>query len=261
VRDILNDLEDGRIPDPQRSAQQTMRASLPKRFYKEAAATPGQGGFSLTLDGRPARTPARAVLAVPTQVLGAALAAEWNRQVEVIDPALMPLTRLVNTAIDGVTASMDAVADEIARYAGSDLACYRAAEPAGLVARQQAAWDPVLDFARLDLGALFVQSTGVLYVEQPARALQAVRVALPADPFRLAALHVVTTLTGSVLLAVALDRGVFDAAAVWDKAHVDEDWNQDLWGADTLAGQRKAARLIEFEAAATVLASLKPESL
>jgi chaperone required for assembly of F1-ATPase len=171
----------------------------------------------------------------------------------------MPLTRLVNSAIDGVARETGAVADEIARYSGSDLVCYRADQPAGLVERQSAAWDPVLDFARRDLGAVFVQSVGVLFVEQPARAVAAVRAALPDDPFRLAALSVVTTLTGSALIALALARGLFDAHKAWALAHVDEDWNTDHWGRDALAEQRRQARWTEMKAAATVLATV-PET-
>jgi chaperone required for assembly of F1-ATPase len=256
LRDILTDLDAGSVPDPQRAARQAMKASLPKKFFTEATAGAGECGFRLLLDGRPARTPARNLILVPTQALALELAHEWNRLTDVVDPALMPLTRLVNSAIDGVAHEIEAVADEIAKYSGSDLVCYRADQPAGLVERQSAAWDPVLDFARRDLGAMFVQSVGVLYVEQPARAVAAVRAALPQDPFRLAALNVVTTLTGSALIALGLARGLYDADRAWALAHVDEDWNADHWGRDTLAEQRRAARWQEMKAAATVLATV-----
>jgi chaperone required for assembly of F1-ATPase len=165
----------------------------------------------------------------------------------------MPLTRLANTVIDGVAAAAPEIVEEIEKYLGSDLLCYRAEAPNGLVARQARHWDPILAFAREQLGAHFVITQGVRFVDQPAPALAAARRAIPADPWRLGAVHVATTLTGSALIALALARGTLTLDAAWAAAHVDEDWNMDQWGRDELALERRAARLVEMQAAVSVL--------
>jgi chaperone required for assembly of F1-ATPase len=240
--------------NPMKAAQAAMRPPLPKRFYKAAGVEERDGGFHLLLDGRPAHTPGKRPIAVPTRALGEALAAEWERQGDAVDPASMPLTRLVNSALDGVAPQRAAVAADIAKYAGSDLVCYRAAEPERLVAEQAAAWDPILTFAREALGAQFVLREGVVHVEQPAPALAAVRAHVDeiASPFRLAALHVMTTLTGSALIALAHAAGRLDAGAAWAAAHVDERYQESLWGEDEEAILRRSRREAEFRAASQV---------
>ena len=242
---------DGSDPDPIKATQAAMKTPAPKRFYKSASAEERDGSFALLLDGRPARTPARRALSVPTRALGEALAGEWQAQGSEIDPSTMPLTRLVNSAIDGVADRPEAVIDDLVRYAGSDLLCYRADEPERLVAEQGAAWDPVLDWARDALGARFGLAEGVMPVEQPAEAVAAVRRALERvpSPFGLAALHAMTTLTGSVLLTLAHADGAIDAGAAWEAAHVDERHQERLWGEDAEAGERRARRQTEFRAA------------
>jgi chaperone required for assembly of F1-ATPase len=164
-----------------------MRTPAPKRFYRHAETAERNGGFVLLLDGRPARTPARRELSVPTRALGEALAGEWQAQGAELDPGTMPLTRLVNSAIDGVADRREAVVDDLVRYAGSDLLCYRAGEPERLVAAQGAAWDPVLAWAREALGARFHLGEGVMHVQQPAEAVAAVREALGRVPVALRA--------------------------------------------------------------------------
>lgn len=227
------------------------RTPLPKRFYTVAEAQERDGQFVLSLDGKPARTPGRAPLGFPVRSLAEAVAAEWAAQIEVIDPATMPLTRLANAAIDGVAKELEAVAADVVKYAGSDLVCYRAAGPDRLVARQATGWDPILAFARDELGARFVLAEGVTFVEQSAEALEAVRRAVPTDDaFVLAGLHSITTLTGSALIALALHRGRLSAEEAWAAAHVDEDWNVELWGEDFEAAARRAARWAEMQAAA-----------
>jgi chaperone required for assembly of F1-ATPase len=200
------------------------------------------------------RTPARHPLAAPTQALAQALAAEWEAQRHMIDPAMMPLTRLANTIIDGVAAAPAAVTAEVERYLACDLVFYRAPGPAGLVARQDAAWDPVLAWARDALGARFVLAQGIVFVAQPPQALAAASAAIPPAPWPLGALHSITTLTGSALIALALAAGAVSVDAAWAAAHVDEDWNMDFWGRDELALERRASRFAEMQAAATVLA-------
>jgi chaperone required for assembly of F1-ATPase len=230
-----------------------MRPNLRKRFYQSAAAGEGPP-HSLLLDGRPVKTPAGATFAAPVRPLVQAIAAEWDAQGERIDPATMPLTRLANTIIDGVEPNPDPVADEIAKYLGSDLVCYRADTPEGLVRMQSRSWDPILMWARERLGARFVLTEGVVFVEQPEHAVKAAQKAIPYDPWRLGAAHVVTTLTGSALIALAVAAKRLSVEEAWAAAHVDEDWNMDFWGRDELAMQRRAARFAEMRAAGTVLA-------
>lgn len=213
------------------------------------------GQFRLRLDGRPARTPARNALAVPCRRIAAALEEEWNRQGERIDPATMPVTRLANSAIDGVAPRMEEIRAEVLAYAGADLLCYRAGEPERLAALQARHWDPVLAWAERRLGARFALAEGIMHVPQPVETLAAFAAALEAfeDPFVLAGLHVATTLTGSALLALALAEGEIGVDAAWAAAHVDEDWNMLLWGEDAEALARRARRFEEFRAAALVL--------
>jgi chaperone required for assembly of F1-ATPase len=242
--------------NPMKAAQQAMRPPLPKRFYETASVEERDGAFRLLLDGRAARTPARNPLAVPTRALAEALAEEWQRQGAAIDPAAMPLTRIVNSALDGVAREREGVVADMAKYAGSDLVCYRADGPETLVAEQARAWDPILAWAREALGARFVLSQGVMHVAQPEAAVEAVRARLAAEasPFRLAALHVMTTLTGSVLIALAQAAGIVGAAEAFASAHVDERHQERRWGEDEEALARRAARKADFLAAARVYA-------
>jgi chaperone required for assembly of F1-ATPase len=255
MREIFEDIFENQPLDPMEAARRAVRPNLRKRFYKEAAAgEAGNDGFPVLLDGKPVRTPARRLLAAPTRALAQALAEEWNAQGDVIDPARMPLTRLANAVIDAVAERPGPVADEVARYLGSDLVCYRAEAPEGLVARQSEIWDSLLAFARNDLDARFVQVAGVMFAEQPPHAIEAARAHIPADTWRLGAVSSITTLTGSALLALALAKGALDADAAWDAAHLDEDWQMEQWGRDELALARRAFRRADFDAAATVLA-------
>jgi len=237
--------------DPTLTARLSMQSALPKRFYERAEIEEREEGLVLTLDGRMARTPGRRALALPNRALGDAIAQEWQAQVAVINPALMPLTRIANSAIDGVAEQAEAVADEIVKYAGSDLLCYRAGEPERLVAAQSEHWDPVLAFARERYGARFLLSEGIVFVDQSEEALAAVRVrvAQEANSFRLAALNVMTTLTGSALIALATTDGALSADAAWHAAHVDEIVQESIWGEDTDALRRRAVRKLDFDAA------------
>lgn len=260
MRDIFDDLaRQGEIDppaDPMQAARRAMR-TLRRRFYGEASVADGADGHAVVLDNKPIRTPARHALKLPTRPLAAAVAAEWQGQGEFIDPARMPLTRLVNTIIDGVTAARQAVADEILKYLASDLVFYRVDAPEGLAERQASHWDPLIDWARDDLGARFMLAKGVMHVTQPDRALSAAAAALPGDPWRLGAVHSITTLTGSALIALAVAYERLPTDAAWAAAHVDEDWNRDQWGQDPLAIERRGFRFAEMQAAATVLALTK----
>jgi chaperone required for assembly of F1-ATPase len=243
------------LDDPIEATRRSMRTVLPRRFYETAATAAMADGYAVRLDDKPVRTPARRVLAAPTLALAGAIAAEWQAQKDVIDPAKMPLTRLANAIIDGVTDAPLPVAAEIAKYLASDLLFYRAASPSGLVELQARHWDPILAWARQALGADFKLGEGVVHVAQPQAALAAACAAIPQEPWRLGAVHAITTLTGSALIALAMARGALSADAAWLAAHVDEDWNMAQWGRDDMAMARREFRFAEFQAAATVLAS------
>jgi chaperone required for assembly of F1-ATPase len=253
MRDLFEGIFENEPSDPTQLARRAMRPQLRRRFYQRAEVEAGGGEFGIVLDGRPVKTPARRPLAALSSGLAQALAAEWDAQRDVIDPARMPLTRLANTIIDGVAEAPAAVAAEVERYLACDLVFYRAPGPAGLVVRQTAAWDPVLAWARDALGARFVLAEGIVFVAQSQEALAAGSAVIPRAPWPLGALHSVTTLTGSALIALAFMRGALSLDAAWSAAHVDEDWNMDLWGRDKLALERRAARFTEMQAAATVL--------
>jgi len=250
---------DGKPGLPKSPVKDTLRPPLPKRFYKEAAVAPADGGYRVALDGRIVKTPGKRALELPVEELAAAVAAEWQAQGERIDPATMPFTRLVNTALDAVAEKWDAVADDIVAFAGSDLLCYRAEAPAGLVRRQSEAWDPVLDWARRDLGAALVCCTGLMPVAQPQPAMDAIRAALAGlDAIQLAALHVLTTLSGSAVLALAVLKRSLSAEDAWRAAIVDETWQSEQWGVDEEAEARLAYRRAEFMAASETLRLLAP---
>lgn len=228
---------------------------LPRRFYEKAAAAETADGYAVLLDGRGLRTPARRSLVLPDRRAAAAVVAEWNGQGERIDPATMPVTRLANTVIDGIADDPTVVRDDLARFAETDLLFYRAGAPDRLVERQCRIWDPILRHAEERLGARFVLAEGVMHVAQPPTTLEAVRrrLARETEAFRVAALHQMTTLTGSVLLTLALADGSLDLDAAWDAAHVDEDWNREQWGVDDEAEARRAARYADMRAAASIV--------
>jgi chaperone required for assembly of F1-ATPase len=257
MRELFDEVAGQSPLDPQEAVRRTMRASLRKRFYAAAGVMEAEGGFAATLDGKPIRTPSGRIVAVPSRTIADAVAAEWEAQMENIDPVTMPMTRFANSVVDAVVDRVGIVRDDIAKYLGSDLLFYRAGHPEGLVAREAQHWDPVLFWAADALGARFILAQGIMHVSQPAQALVAARNALPEDPWLVAALHVVTTLTGSALLALALHHGARDAEQVWAAAHVDEDFNAEQWGEDAEVGARRAVRRIDFEAAVAILAALE----
>jgi chaperone required for assembly of F1-ATPase len=249
----------GKSPlDPEEAVRRTKRTPRRKRFYAHAGVTETTGGFAITLDGKPIRTPSGRQMVAPTRQIADAIAAEWEAQIETIDPLSMPFTRFANSVVDAVVDRVDAVIEDAAKYFQSDLLFYRAGHPEALVAREAELWDPGLFWAADALGAHFILAEGIVHVRQPDSAVAAARAALPGDPWSIAALHVVTTLTGSALLALALLRGVLDPDQVWATAHVDEDWNMEKWGVDDEVAARRAVRLVDFRAAANILRGLNP---
>jgi chaperone required for assembly of F1-ATPase len=258
MRDIFDDIFKNQPLDPTEAARRNMRPQLRRRFYNAVSVEPQEGGYAVLLDGRPVKTPARRPLAAPSQALAQALADEWEAQREMVDPAAMPLTRLANSIIDGVADRPDVVKAEVAKFLGSDLVCYRAGSPNGLVERQAQHWNPLIAFARDTLGARFVLGEGVMFVTQPDGAIAAAARAIPDEPWKLGAVSAITTLTGSALIALAMARGELSTEDAWTAAHVDEDWNMHQWGRDDQALERRTAREAEMQAAAKVLALLSP---
>jgi len=225
-----------------------------RRFWKDVTVEPGNG---IALDGKPVRTPGRAPLALPTPQLAEAVAAEWRTVGETIDPRAMPLTGLANAAIDRIAADPAAFAAGLAAYGESDLLYYRAEDPPELVARQEAAWDPLLEWARGRYDVHFEPTTGVMHRAQPEATITRLGEAIAAlDPFRLAALSPVVTISGSLVTALALVEDAATPEAVWQAAHVDEDWQAEQWGEDTLAVQAREARRAEFDAGVRFLGLL-----
>jgi chaperone required for assembly of F1-ATPase len=263
MRDILSDLDTPFVSDenPMKRAQKQMRTPLPKRFYKAASVRQdvASGTFAVELDGKQVRTPGRAVLALPTEAAARLVADEFDAQTEEINPFDMPVLRIANTAIDGVSTDTQAVLEDILRYSSTDLVCYRADGPESLVERQSEAWDGIIDWARAGLGARFVLAEGVMHVDQPREAIGAIGIHLKMreEPFRLSALHVMTSLTGSALIALAVDAGELSPEEGWAAAHVDEDWNIAQWGEDGEAARMRAAKKRDMLAAAALIEALK----
>ncbi|EFM57356.1 ATP12 family chaperone protein [Brucella inopinata] len=260
MRDILSDLEAGKQlsdENPIVRAQKQMQAQLPKRFYEKAEVAESEGGFAVHLDGRPVKTPARNLLLLPTRAAAQIVADEFAAQEKVIDPGKMPATRLVNTAIDGIAQDPQAVFEDILRFAGTDMLCYRADSPQELVSRQTENWDPLIDWME-SLGARFALAEGVMHVEQPREAIAAFSVHMAGfkDPLALAALHTMTTLMGSAIIALAVAKGEISAEKGWAIAHIDEDWTIEHWGSDAEAIERRKNREIEMMVAARLLETI-----
>ncbi|MBY0382108.1 MAG: ATPase [Xanthobacteraceae bacterium] len=253
MRELFDDVA-GKSPlDPMEASRKSSRGPERKRFYKAVDVAETPDGFAVRLDGKLIRTPGKKVLAAPLREIADIMAAEWEAQKETIDPLSMPMTRLANSTIDGVTDNVTAVREDIAKYLGSDLLFYRASFPEELIARQGEHWDPALRWAADYLGAHFILTEGVMHVKQPDTAVHAAHQALPENAWQVAASHIVTTVTGSALLALALQHGARTPEQVWAAAHVDDDWNSGQWGEDEEVTARRASRLRDFEAAAKVL--------
>jgi len=253
MRDIFEEIFENQPLDPEESARRSMRPKLRARFYKEAAVSEAADGFHVQLDGRAVRTPARRPLAAPTRALAEAISVEWRAQQDAVDPATMPLTRLANSIIDGVAVQPEPVREEVEKYLGTDLLFYRAEGPEGLLALQSKHWDPLIEWARDQHGARFVMAQGIAYAQQPTEAMAAMAKIIPADPWPLGAVNVITTLTGSALIALALSTGKITVDEAWAAAHVDEEWNMRTWGRDEMVMQRLNHRRLDMDAATDVL--------
>lgn len=220
-----------------------MSSWAPKRFWKQAEVVTVEQGFSVTLDGRDLKTPAKTPFWVPTAALATEVAAEWQAQIHKVRPETMPFTRTANSALDKVTPQFGAVADMLASYGGSDLLCYRAEAPQELVARQAAGWDPLLVWAGTEFDAHLTQTTGIMPVDQTAESQAPLRKAVHAlNAFQLAAFHDLVAITGSLVLALAVARGKLTADAAFDVSRIDEHWQVELWGVDEEAAESEAVK-------------------
>lgn len=216
-------------------------AEKPKRFYKLVSLAEAEGGWQVHLDGRTLRTPKGQKLVLPTSAAAEEVAAEWDAQAQVIEMAVMHATRLANTAIETIGGSREAVADQIAQYAGSDLVCYFADDPAALIARQEASWGPVLRQAEAEEGLRFERCVGIIHRDQPPQTLSRVReIALALDDFTLAGLAFGTSLFGSAVLGLSVQRGWLAGEDAYDLSRVDEAFQEEKWGIDEEAAERVA---------------------
>jgi chaperone required for assembly of F1-ATPase len=229
-----------------------------KRFYKQAEPLESESGHGVVLDRRPVKTPGKRDLILPNRVLAAAIAEEWNAQEEEIRPATMPLTRLATTALDRVATQREAIIEETANYAGTDLVCYRAAHPPALAARQQAVWQPLIDWAVLRYDAPLVITTGVIPKSQSAASLRSFAAAVAdQDDFALTALHVATAASGSLVIGLALLESQLDAQEAFAASQLDESFQIEAWGADSEQAERRSALAADIAAAARFMLMLR----
>lgn len=229
-----------------------------KRFYKQVSTAPVTGGFGVLLDGRPVQTPARNALSLPTERLALAIAAEWQGQGEEVIATSMPLLRLANSVIDGVAVHREATIDAILRFGENDLLCYRAHQPPDLAARQRQGWDPVLVWVRQQHGVAMTVAEGLTHIDQPPQALAGLRRVLEAfDSFTLGGLHVVASITGSTVLAVAVAGQFVSGARAFELSRIDENYQAEKWGADAEALKRATALAHELDKAVELIASVK----
>lgn len=218
-----------------------------KRFWNSVTVEAGPEGFSIRLDGRPVRTPAKRTLVLPTQAIARHVAAEWEAQEERVDPATMPWTRSANAAIDKVATQRREVMDHLAGYANTDLLSYRAAEPAELVLRQQKSWDPLLDWLECRHGVRFEVTRGVMPVVQGATCVsRLVRSMEPMSSFQLTGFHDLVTLSGSFVIALAAAERAFPVQDLWSASRLDESWQVEQWGEDVEAAEESARKMRAF---------------
>lgn len=229
-----------------------------KRFYEEAAATEAEDGFAVTLDGKAVLTPGRNPLTPPTLALAEAVAAEWAAQEETVRPQDMVLMSLACTAIDLVRPRRGEVVAELADYGGTDLICYRAERPADLVARQNEVWQPLVDWAALQLDAPLATTSGLIAAPQPEPALAALARAVEThDDWALTGLATAVKTAGSLVIGLALSHGRLDVRGAFAAAELHESHQIEAWGEDPDATRRRAQVLRDLKVAARFLALLR----
>ena len=236
-----------------------MSAWKPKRFWKSVTVEPFDGGFTVRLDTRQVKTPGKVPLVVPTEALAQAIAREWDAQYGLVKPQTMPFTRAANSAIEKVAPQFDEVVALLAAYGDSDLLCYRATGPQALIARQAAAWDPLLAWAATALGAALQAATGVIHRPQPPAATRVLHDLTAAQtPFQIAAFHDLVSLSGSLILAFAVTQGRLAPAEAWELSRIDEVWQAEQWGIDDDAAALANSKRLDFHQAAAFWALCSP---
>lgn len=222
-----------------------------KRFWKEASVVEAGTGYTVLLDGRKLRTPVKSELIVPTRLMAEAIAEEWQAQDEKINPLTMPVTRSANAAIDKVAPMHAEVSELVAAYGDTDLLCYRADSPDELVQRQNAAWDPLLEWAATELSATLKTGIGIAHVKQEASVLVSLakRVA-QLDAFQLAAFHDLVGMSGSLIIGFAVTHKLLPVPELWHHSRIDEDWQIEQWGEDEEVNSTIEGKKAGFEHAA-----------
>ena len=243
-----------KIRDPMKRAQELSKRELPRKFYKDVSVKKSDSGYAILLDGKGVKTPARHQLIVCSDQIANVLVEEWKSQSEFIDPATMPVTRMINSTLDGVEKARSAMCKEIGRFVGTDMLFYRASDPKRLVERQKKIWGPVVSWIEGLFEIHVVLIEGIVHQEQDLLFLEKVeQYANSLSDFRLAGLHVLVTLMGSSVLGLAIAEQFLSADSAWEIAHLDEDWNSELWGSDEDATERRNKRTLEMRAAALLL--------
>lgn len=228
-----------------------------KRFWTTVDIVADDAGHAIALDGRPVRTPGRLLLALPNVAIAEAIADEWRAVDDEIDPRTMPLTGLANVAIERIAPDPAPFVATLAAYAETDLLCYRAEAPAALIARQAAAWDPLLGWAQSRYDIHFAVAQGIIHQPQPPLTVSRLSEAVAAlGPFALAGINPVVTITGSLVAALAVVEGAADAGQVWHASQIDEAWQAEMWGEDDWATATRAAHRAQFDAGVRLLSLL-----
>ena len=260
MRELLTELDPeigGENSDPIQKVVRNLQPKRIKRFYKSVSISSEPSGYWIKLDDKPIRSPRNEIIECTSKEIAMRFANEWEKQDEFIDYLTMPITRILNAAVDGVSDNITAVIETICSYASSDMICYRATGPEKLVVRQQQEWDPILRWLQESLGLVFEITTGILPIEQSADSIQKVKNLLQEyGSIQLAALHTVTTLGGSILLALALEKKAFEPETIWQAINLEEDWNIEHWGQDTEALRTRKFKQQDFNAATQILNSI-----
>jgi len=225
-----------------------MTPSLKKRFWENASVVEAENGFGIQLDGRSVKTPSKTPLVVDFHAIAHDIASEWMAQGEQVDPSTMPTTRMANSVIDKVSVNRDAIIEMLSEYAGSDLLCYRATTPQGLIAEQARVWDPILEWSANTMQAPFRVTQGVMYVDQPAQSIEVYRAKLQnMNDYQLAGAHDLITISGSMVVSMALLTNHLDVDQAWSAVTVDEIWQEKQWGADEEAQESQKIKYQDFE--------------
>lgn len=231
-----------------------MSNALQKRFWKDVSVRPEAAGYGVFLDDKQLKTPLKASLLAPNKAVANGIAAEWSAVEETINPLEMHLTRCANATLDKVVVEHDAVAGMLAEYGATDLLCYRSEGPSELIKRQADAWDPLLAWLSETQNIHLIATTGIMHVPQPEDGQKRLReVILAYDPWRLTALHDLITISGSLVLGLAVATNYLSAENAWPISRIDETWQEEQWGVDDAANAAAEIKRSDFLKAANLM--------